>query len=972
VTLLALLLLAPVLIDLVRRPTFRNLAVRNISRRRGEAVLVIAGSLLGTAIITASFVVGDTVEAAIRDVARTALGPVDETVRLADRGELDRALAAISTPAIPGTDGVLGIETAGAVPASTAGDRRAEPAAVMVEVDFDQARDFGSDPRLGGLADAGPTPTDDQVVIGERLATTLAVGAGDAIELFAYGGSKMFTVRQVVADVGLVGYAPVRSNRPDGGGTRPTAVFVPPGTIDVMAAAATAPLAAGPASAGAEEPSAEVLVSNSGGVFDGADGSEAVAAELARRTASLTDAQVSKVKVDLLDQARRQGESFTDIFRSIGYFSVIAGVLLLVNLFVMLSEERKSEMGTLRALGFKRSHLVRSFGMEGAIYSVAASILGAVVGIGVGWAIIKVTSELVNRGEEELVFSLTVKPGSLVAGATLGLVICMVTVWATSVRIARLNIIRAIRDLPEPRAAKRSVRSLVAGGLLVAAGALAFQAGWSGDNAVAVLAGPPVACFGLIFVLGRYLPRKVVTTVCSLAALVWAVGVFTLAPEKVGQAGIDVFVVQGIVLVTAGVAILAQADRLWAALATRLSSNGGGLAARLGLAYPLARKFRTSLLLGMYSIVLFTMAFISVLSGIFANQAPMFADDTRAGYDVFVDSSTGNPVTAEELRSRPGVAGVAPLTRGLAQASTPRHPDRSNVVVTGFDESFLLRGQPKLDQRAAAYGDDGAAYRAVLADPGLIIVNQGFGSPVQGGGPPVANLAPGDRLSLLNPATGADRSVTVAGVMGGDFVFNSGLVSAGALDELLGPRKVVNRHYVAAAPGTDASALASSLNGAFIENGAQAESFRHVVEEQMKVQTGFFGLLRAYLGLGLLIGIAGLGVVMVRAVRERRREIGMLRAIGASAKVVRRAFVLEAAFITLQGILLGIGLGMLTSYSLIVNSDAFGNTEIDFSWPWTVLLVIAVGPLVASLAATAWPAGQAAAIRPAAALRIAD
>jgi putative ABC transport system permease protein len=111
---------------------------------------------------------------------------------------------------------------------------------------------------------------------------------------------------------------------------------------------------------------------------------------------------------------------------------------------------------------------------------------------------------------------------------------------------------------------------------------------------------------------------------------------------------------------------------------------------------------------------------------------------------------------------------------------------------------------------------------------------------------------------------------------------------------------------------------------------------------------------------------------MVRAVRERRREIGMLRAMGFPAAVVRRAFVLEAAFIALQGIVLGIALGTVTGYNLLVNSDAFGDSQLTFTWPWVALVVIGVVPLVASLLATAWPANQASRIRPAVALRIAD
>ena len=71
--------------------------------------------------------------------------------------------------------------------------------------------------------------------------------------------------------------------------------------------------------------------------------------------------------------------------------------------------------------------------------------------------------------------------------------------------------------------------------------------------------------------------------------------------------------------------------------------------------------------------------------------------------------------------------------------------------------------------------------------------------------------------------------------------------------------------------------------------------------------------MQGYLALGLIIGIAGLGVVMVRAVRERRRQIGMLRAMGFQSRVVRQAFLVEAGFIAVQGIALGVILALVTS-----------------------------------------------------------
>lgn len=77
--------------------------------------------------------------------------------------------------------------------------------------------------------------------------------------------------------------------------------------------------------------------------------------------------------------------------------------------------------------------------------------------------------------------------------------------------------------------------------------------------------------------------------------------------------------------------------------------------------------------------------------------------------------------------------------------------------------------------------------------------------------------------------------------------------------------------------------------------------------------TAFFRLMQGFLALGLLVGVSGLGIVMVRAVRERRRDIGVLRALGFQAGTIERAFLAESSFVALQGLVLGALLGVLTS-----------------------------------------------------------
>src|SRR5437868_9905002 len=113
------LLSLPFLYVLVRKPVLRRLALRNATRRPRETALVILGSLLGTAIMTGSYVVGDTFNASIRRTAHQQLGPVDEIVSangLTAGSVLTTRLAGLHSSDV---DGVLSATTASASAAST-------------------------------------------------------------------------------------------------------------------------------------------------------------------------------------------------------------------------------------------------------------------------------------------------------------------------------------------------------------------------------------------------------------------------------------------------------------------------------------------------------------------------------------------------------------------------------------------------------------------------------------------------------------------------------------------------------------------------------------------------------------------------------------------------------------------------------------------------------------------------------------
>jgi len=375
------------------------------------------------------------------------------------------------------------------------------------------------------------------------------------------------------------------------------------------------------------------------------------------------------------------------------------------------------------------------------------------------------------------------------------------------------------------------------------------------------------------------------------------------------------------------------------------------------------------MLLSMYAIVIFTMMFLSVFGELFARQGPALTEKASAGFDISLDSIPANPVSAAQLAAQPEVASVAPLVRSVPEFTTDFEPDASPWPMTGYDAGLLANGGPDLLERDPSFGSDQAALEAVMADPSLAIVSDFFLQ--DGGGPPEAGLDVGDSFTVINPSTGEERTLTVAGLHD-DWMFNGVLVGDTFARDLMGDEAVASRYYLSVADGQDPERVAETLTGRLVANGVDADTFASVVDAELAETNGFMRLMQGYLGLGLLIGIAGLGVVMIRAVRERRRQVGMLRAMGFSSAVVRRAFLLEAAFVAVQGIVIGIVLGLVTAWQVMTNSDAFGSQELTFTIPWLHVAVILAVPLVASLFATVSPAAQAARIRPAAALRIAD
>ena len=109
-----------------------------------------------------------------------------------------------------------------------------------------------------------------------------------------------------------------------------------------------------------------------------------------------------------------------------------------------------------------------------------------------------------------------------------------------------------------------------------------------------------------------------------------------------------------------------------------------------------------------------------------------------------------------------------------------------------------------------------------------------------------------------------------------------------------------------------ASELVIALEDEFVEHGFRADSTKMLVQRDSAINFTFNRLIQGFMGLGLIVGIAALGVIAARSVVERRVQIGVLRAIGFRAGMVQLSFLIESSFIALLGIVIGLSPGLRT------------------------------------------------------------
>jgi putative ABC transport system permease protein len=488
--------------------------------------------------------------------------------------------------------------------------------------------------------------------------------------------------------------------------------------------------------------------------------------------------------------------------------------------------------------------------------------------------------------------------------------------------------------------------------------------------------------------------------------------------------GPEVFVVSALMVLLGAIWLVMYNSDLLIRGVMFFTGRVSGLAAvtRTSMSYPMATKFRTGMAVAMFAIVTFIIVYTSVFKDVLVQNFAQ-VDTVSGGWQIVAgtpdqnfnqtdqtkfptDVATlvqANPTLAGEVRGvgwENSALGVQlQQVKSDGTVSKPQ-PDSGGYALRVVDPGYLSATGYAIQPRAAGYTSDRAVWNAVRDHPGYAVINASSLDARTNGSADVTGVKPTD--ASFQPfqiqVTSPDRSqlgkggpppvtLTVIGFMnssalwGGvyisaDTALQNGLfVAPGTLPSPTAATAAVatlppltpTGYFFTLKPGVNVNKVRLDLGRQLVQDQLEPVIVSDQLAQQLSGILTLLNLVTGFLALGLIVGIAGLGVISTRAVVERWQQIGMLRALGYRRSLVQRSFLLESSFIAILGLIIGTIVGVWQSYRFFVVDKTFGT--VAFHVPVMEIALILGGAYLATLATTFLPARSASRVAPAEALR---
>jgi len=362
-----------------------------------------------------------------------------------------------------------------------------------------------------------------------------------------------------------------------------------------------------------------------------------------------------------------------------------------------------------------------------------------------------------------------------------------------------------------------------------------------------------------------------------------------------------------------------------------------GLTGRLAADNAVRNPRRTAttanaLVIGLFLVTLVTVSGEAIKTSIVSELNKLSSSD----FIIMSENAIPEELT-KDIDTTEGVSASAPIRSSAA------------IDVTTGDQYFVSTGD--LDELADTAGITVSEGDAASVTDGDGIAVPDVASAFGGSGAGTAQGPMGERLGdtiPLRALDGSDALLTVDVMLDAklDSLFLGSLVSEATFERLVGDQPV-NMVFVRVEPG-EANAVGQRLERVLDDyTGVEVQPGNFFGQIVGTVFDFLIGAVNGLLGMSVVVALVGIVNTMTLSIFERRRELGMVRALGMTRQQVGRMVRLEAVLIGLLGTIVGMGSGILLSWVVISSiSDSIG---LSFNWA-RVGLIFLVGVLVGVIA----------------------
>ncbi len=574
--------------------------------------------------------------------------------------------------------------------------------------------------------------------------------------------------------------------------------------------------------------------------------------------------------------ASSQSQDFGQLFLGFSFFLIVAALMLMALLFQLGIEQRTNEVGILLALGFTPKQVRRLLLGEGAMLALLGGLIGTIGGVGYARVLLhRLTTVWRDAvGTSALEFHADVR--TLVIGAVASTFVAVLTIWLALRKQAQrpaFELLAAgagMESAPRPRIVRGRNRGFWWGGgaavlaLLVIGLAASAQTGmpgaFFGAGALLLISGLSLVAGSFAVLSGdRFGSRDDRQSGGRWPNLTWLAVRGTARRQKRSLATIGLLACGSFLIAAIGAFQLdAQSD------AEKRSSGTGGFALVGESTLPVVQDLNDEAGRSFFGLDAAALGEVKVV--------PMRVRDGE-------DASCLNLNRAQ----KPRLLGVRPEWLDQRKAFTFARV----APGLGKDHPWLLLKRRESDDVVPAIGDQASIQWALGKQVGDIIDYTD---------------EQGRTLKIRLVASVANS------VLQGNLLL--------AEDEFVArfPNEEGYRMFLVDAPSNRLESVASALSRGLRDVGLELTPAARRLAAFNAVQNTYLNTFQVLGGLGLLLGSAGLGVVVLRNVLERRGELALLLAVGFRGRALRWLVMAEHGAL----LLLGLGIGTLAAAVAVV------------------------------------------------------